>query len=147
MKNLPRIVVDTREQRPLNFGRLPLVRKKLDFGDYSLRGFESRVAVERKSIQDLWGTLSQPVAWARFEREMQRAQLAGCRVHVVVEGHVGSVLVGNGRVALQPLRLMDRLWETCHMYGMGATFACGRVEAGHVVTAILRGAWRAESRA
>lgn len=142
---LPSIIVDTREQKPLQFGHLRTTRKKLDYGDYSLRGFERRVAVERKSLLDLWGTLSQEWNWDRFNKELARAQAAGCRLHVVVESGPAQVLRESRWCAMKPERILDRLWESCHLYGASATFACGRDMAGSTALAILRGAWRAET--
>lgn len=66
MADIPRIVVDTREQAPFLFDGFTTVRRKLDAGDYSLEGFENRVAVERKSHGDCWGSMS--LGRARFER-------------------------------------------------------------------------------
>jgi ERCC4-type nuclease len=77
------IVIDSREQRPFLFtgirsdarcgGRVlavPLVRRGLVSGDYSLEGYESRVACERKSLADLYSTLGQ--GRKRFQRELER---------------------------------------------------------------------------
>lgn len=77
------VVVDTREQAPFTFTGLtcdvadgggPLTiqttRGTLKSGDYSLAGFETRVACERKSLADLYGTIGQ--GRDRFERELQR---------------------------------------------------------------------------
>lgn len=94
------VVCDTREQRGFDFfGVAPelftvpydfsdLERDKADgsgilgvrtvtgtlrSGDYSLRGFEHRLAVERKSPQDMYSTISQ--GRERFERELERMSL------------------------------------------------------------------------
>ena len=91
------VVIDTREQRGFDFygiapdlievpyafedmrtdkadGGIPLtvpiVEGTLKSGDYSLKGFESRVAVERKSLADWYGTLGK--GRDRFERELER---------------------------------------------------------------------------
>lgn len=77
------VVVDTREQKPFDFldlqcdaadGGGPLtvdtVRGTLASGDYSLAGFEQRVACERKSLEDAYGTIGQ--GRDRFERELAR---------------------------------------------------------------------------
>lgn len=45
-------IVDTREQTPLRL-LIPTVRGTLQTGDYSLRGLEHMIAIERKSLQDL----------------------------------------------------------------------------------------------
>ena len=55
-----RVVCDSREQQPYTFAGFPAVVEVagLEAGDYSLAGFERRVAIERKSIQDLVGCLT-----------------------------------------------------------------------------------------
>lgn len=56
---LPELLVDSREKKPLVFEHLPYRSCSLRTGDYSIRGLESRFTVERKSMPDLIGTLSQ----------------------------------------------------------------------------------------
>ena len=75
-----KVVVDSREQLPYEFSGMigpsdealmvPTVVKGLPSGDYSIEGFEDQVAVERKSLDDLYGS----VTWGRdrFEREIER---------------------------------------------------------------------------
>lgn len=67
---LPLLVVDTREQRPLTFTHLAAERGTLATGDYSVDGLHSRFAVERKSVPDLVGSLTQ--GRERFFRELER---------------------------------------------------------------------------
>ena len=72
------IIRDTREQVPWSFDGMPgkgenVVTIPLEFatlkaGDYSIKGYEDRVAIERKSLEDLYGTLGG--GRDRFEREM-----------------------------------------------------------------------------
>jgi DNA excision repair protein ERCC-4 len=68
---VPNIVIDTREQTPLEFMRMIANRGTLTTGDYSFAGGEDCFAIERKSIADL-------VACCigenrdRFERELHR---------------------------------------------------------------------------
>jgi ERCC4-type nuclease len=77
------ILIDSREQMPFRFtglradakeGRWPLAvttrTETLPTGDYSLEGMADRVAVERKSLADLFATLGQDRE--RFERELVR---------------------------------------------------------------------------
>lgn len=66
------IVIDTREQKPYNFYGVEVVHSALKTGDYSVEGFEHRIAVERKSLNDLANTLGR--GRARFKREIDRAQ-------------------------------------------------------------------------
>ncbi len=82
------IAIDTREQLPYAFEKIEAPRKNsnkkekllyldlptkittLRSGDYSIVGHESSVAVERKSAEDLYSTVSQ--GRDRFTRELQR---------------------------------------------------------------------------
>lgn len=51
------MIVDSREQLAYSFIGLKSERKKLNAGDYSIKGFESRVAVERKTLEDAYGVV------------------------------------------------------------------------------------------
>lgn len=90
------ILTDTREQRPYPFDAIPAdvehggglwrVRteaRALPSGDYSLDGFAHRIAVERKSVGDLFGTLS--AGRGRFVRELERLAAFDFAA-VVIEG-------------------------------------------------------------
>ena len=66
------IVIDTREQNQLfkhSLKGLAVVRDTLKYGDYSVRGFESSIVVERKSLPDLLGSLGG--GRERFKRELE----------------------------------------------------------------------------
>jgi DNA excision repair protein ERCC-4 len=81
------IVIDTREQAPLFTQSLPkglvVVRDTLDAGDYSIRGFERQIAVERKTIGDLLGCLGNDRD--RFKRELEKLKSYEWRA-ICVEG-------------------------------------------------------------
>lgn len=77
------VTIDTREQAPYQFTGLradavknraelivPTHLQALASGDYSICGFENRIAIERKSKEDLFGTLGQ--GRERFVRELER---------------------------------------------------------------------------
>ncbi len=67
---MPTVIVDTREQTPLMFTRLQSVTGTLATGDYSVLGLERDVAIERKSIPDLIGSITRERD--RFMREVDR---------------------------------------------------------------------------
>ena len=96
-----RIVVDTREKEPYSFplDGVQTIRRKLVAGDYSLDGFEERVAVERKSLADFVSTVIH--ARSRFTRELTRLQEfeAAC---VVVEAGMDDILAGRYRGHAHP---------------------------------------------
>ena len=68
------IIADTREQCPYTFTCIdppPQVEvATLRTGDYSLRGYEDAFCVERKTLQDAYGTFGQ--GRQRFQRELER---------------------------------------------------------------------------
>lgn len=68
-----KILIDSREQRPFEFASFDVAPETatLPCGDYSLPGFVDRVAVERKSLDDLVGCLVGKNR-DRFERELAR---------------------------------------------------------------------------
>lgn len=67
------IILDSREQDGLSFDGfrgVDVIRYGLKTGDYSIQGYENVICFERKSIQDLVGTLIG--GHERFLREMER---------------------------------------------------------------------------
>jgi ERCC4-type nuclease len=67
----PTILIDTREQTPLEFKRLPTTRGTLLTGDYSFIGAEELFSVERKSVDDLVSCCAGDKR-RRLERELHR---------------------------------------------------------------------------
>ena len=102
------VVIDTREQFPFAFtglqadaaqGHRPLIVQTqagtLQSGDYSILGAEAEVAIERKSLDDLYGTIGQ--GRERFERELARLQeiaasTAYSHASVVIEAGWGEII-------------------------------------------------------
>ena len=59
----PTLIIDSMEQKPYSFKSFRkwfsgMERRKLAAGDYSITGLEDKVAVERKSLQDLFNCYS-----------------------------------------------------------------------------------------
>jgi ERCC4-type nuclease len=75
------------------------VRRGLPVGDYSLEGYESVVAVERKSLDDFVGTVIR--ARGRFERELDCLKEFELGV-VVVEATHEDVLQHRYRANVHP---------------------------------------------
>ena len=74
-------IVDSREQNALNLEPLTTVTSTLPTGDYSVRGLEHVVAIERKSLGDLVGCVGRDRE--RFDREVQRLLAYPVRILVV----------------------------------------------------------------
>jgi DNA excision repair protein ERCC-4 len=98
-KHLLPIIIDTREQTPFLFAGYPVSirRDGLEAGDYSVSGFERRIALERKSLDDLLGCLTHDRE--RFERELAR-----------MRGYdVAMVVVESPLIALRQHRYKSRM--------------------------------------
>ena len=112
MSNLPsitmRIIRDSREQAPLTFTGYPVevAVGALASGDYSLHGFENRIALERKSLPDLVACLGPERE--RFTRELQRLKAfdAAC---VIVEASSDDLRRGLYRSKLDA----GAAWQSC----------------------------------
>jgi ERCC4-type nuclease len=73
----PILIVDTREQHPFEFDGddafESIEHTKLDQGDYSLKGLEHIVSIERKAnVNEIYTNLSSQEARTRFYAEAQR---------------------------------------------------------------------------
>jgi len=147
------VAVDSREQHPYEFrglrgranqGHRPLLvtveRCCLATGDYSIRGFESQVAVERKSLADLYATLGQHRR--RFEAEHQRMARME-RARVVIEAEWSEILgcppPGSG-LAPKSVIATARSWEIA--YGVPWIAVPGRRFAELETFRFLEEFWR-----
>jgi len=87
--DLSTVVVDTREQKPLwTPEKDGVVRATLASGDYSLVGYEERMAIERKSVADLFGSIGRGRDNFLMEtRRLHEMPVSG----LVVEGTLANV--------------------------------------------------------
>lgn len=103
---LPVLIIDTREQTPLAFSRLPSRTGTLTSGDYSIAGLESDFAIERKSIPDLVGSLTS--GRERFMREVDR--LRGFPfARLLIVGTEAEIIEGQYRSNANPTAMMHSL--------------------------------------
>jgi ERCC4-type nuclease len=63
------IIIDTREQLKIPFKNFEVAT--LQTGDYSIKGYENLISIERKSAIDLYGTLGK--GNKRFKKELERS--------------------------------------------------------------------------
>ena len=79
-----KIIIDTREQKPLKFTGHETITRKLDEGDYNIAELEDKIVIERKSLQDLYGSIIQD--HARFKKEILRARDKNKKFYIFIEG-------------------------------------------------------------
>ncbi|HAL92386.1 MAG TPA: hypothetical protein DCM68_05110 [Verrucomicrobia bacterium] len=131
------VVCDSREQLPFGFAGLPatVTVGTLEAGDYSIRGFERRVAVERKSLQDLVGCLG--AERDRFERELVRLRGYDAAA-VVVEEPMAALRAGHYRGRLDPEAAWQSILAFSMRYRVPFIFCRDRAEAEQVTYHTLR---------
>jgi ERCC4-type nuclease len=90
------IIRDTREQKGKGWmfrasaNCHGMESRKLDVGDYAIEGLEDTIMIERKTIGDLWGTLGPQKNYARFLREMDRAEDHVIK-YMIIEGNMADI--------------------------------------------------------
>jgi DNA excision repair protein ERCC-4 len=136
----PTIVIDSREQEPLTFSNLPTVRGTLDTGDYSIRGLEHLVAVERKSLGDLLACVGRERD--RFKRELQRLRAYRFRI-LVIEASAENLERGDWRSQLQPSHVLGSLAAWIAQHGLPIWLAGDHEATGRFVERYLFQAARA----
>lgn len=104
------VLVDTREKTPSDLGDMHHERATLDTGDYSIKGLEKFVRVERKSLPDLVGCIGRDRD--RFEREMVRIRGFHHKA-VLVECTWDDVYRGEWRGKIKPNHVIGSLvrWQ------------------------------------
>lgn len=135
-------VVDTREQMPLDLSPLTAVVDTLATGDYSVRGLEHVVAIERKSLSDLIGCVGGERE--RFDREVQRLLSYPVRC-LVVESTWPEIERGEWRGRVTPSAALGSLlgWIA---HGLPVVMTGNHERAGTYVARLLytaaRRRWR-----
>ena len=136
------LIIDTREQDYLAFGRTATVRTKLEYGDYAFQS-DQTVAVERKSLADLIGTLIG--GYDRFVREIERCREVGGYLVVLCETDIHSALTFDqipkirAHTKVSPQVVFHNIRELSQTYGDAVQFAfCeDRLHMTRVIAATL----------
>lgn len=132
------IIIDTREQAPFDFTRYPDVqveRGTLTTGDYSLAGFESVIACERKELNDLIACL-QNGNRERFEKELAR----GATLHrfaVLVEASLEDISRHRYRSLMEPKAALQSVFAFSIRFGTNFLFCGNRAGAEYACYSLL----------
>lgn len=136
------VIADSREQRPLDLiveyektqTPLRVIRGTLQTGDYSVRGLEHLVCVERKSLDDLIGCVTS--SRERFERELERSRGIETVV-LIVEASWASIELGQYRSKVSPKAVIGSLYAWRARYGINLEMAGDRPRAALAVARTL----------
>ncbi len=136
------IYVDTREQDPLVFNHAEIQIATLPFGDY-YSTLENNIFIERKSLNDLIGTLSR--GFERFQKEILRTREQNCYLVVLVEEEFNNVMSFNllslkfkKGARIQPEFIFHNIRDLIQKYeNIQFLFVKGREESARVVKCIF----------
>lgn len=131
-----RIIVDSREQRPLFKG----VTRKLDEGDYNTENLLPHIVIERKSPSDLYGSIVQ--GHNRFVDEIIRSKLKGKKFYLVVEctekDFYGKNWSGSQYSRLPSKTTAKIISTMVERYGVMIVWCEGRIDARRKIKEIIR---------
>jgi ERCC4-type nuclease len=133
-----KILIDTREQKPLRFKHKQIsevITKKLDIGDYGCQFEDGHVVpifFERKSISDLYGTLGK--GYSRFKKEVNRALDSKSQLIIIVEGSLTDVSRGTCHCKRKPQSLIDQVFTLFVKHGLMPVFCTNRAEMSAFIT-------------
>jgi ERCC4-type nuclease len=131
-------IVDSREQNALNLEPLTTITSTLPTGDYSVRGLEHVIAIERKSLDDLVGCVGRDRE--RFDREVQRLLAFPVRILVIessweaIESHEPAFPQWRGKVTREAVLGSLMGWQAA---GLSVHMAGDHERAGKHVARML----------
>ncbi len=130
-----KIYVDNREQRPILDGE----PKTLNVGDYTTKLLFNKFHIERKSLSDLYGTLT--TGNSRFKYELFRAAWHSINIEVHVEGTFDDFInkrFAKGNERKFPSEGLERLIKTFEKrYFLKFYFHAGRPASKKAILARL----------
>lgn len=136
----PCIIVDTREQTPFLFSEnVETQRAGLHCGDYSVVGLTAAVAIERKSLDDLVGSVT-----AGRERFMACCA-RGAKLDffcIVVEAALSDVIAGRYVSKTRPQSVVGSMLAIHVDYGIPTIWAGSRSNAANLTERLLTRLWR-----
>jgi ERCC4-type nuclease len=132
------VIIDSREQMPYEF-RLPTEVAGLKTGDYSVKGLESWVAVERKTVADLVACLT--TGRDRFENELHRGRGLDYFA-LVVEASLVDLATGKYRSQMLPKAVIQSLMTFSVRYRLPVFFAENRVYGERITESLLQKYYR-----
>jgi len=135
------IIIDTREQRPYLFKGYPIFQQALPAGDYSIRGFETFIAIERKQAEEVY--LNFGHGRERFMRECEKLSSYE-RKAIIIENDFERLVNppdytrAKYKMKLKRSHIMGSLAKLIGEYGIPVIFASGRREGNELTFAILK---------
>jgi ERCC4-type nuclease len=134
------IKIDTREQRPFDFSGYGISTEvgTLASGDYSLAGYESQVAIERKSLDDFIRSIIHERE--RFFAELRRLQEMSYAA-IVVEGSLVDIFGKRYHGDASTESVLGSTVAIMVDFGIPVLFCGNRPGAAWMTAALLKRFW------
>jgi len=130
------ILIDTREKKPWEFRHWATQRKGLKHGDYSVKGLEGKIAIERKSLPDLFQSFT------KTRKQMVKRLTAMGKLDypvMIVEASLFDVVNGYSRSSANGRLLFGSVSALCAYHGVGFVLANNREEAELTAVFMIEG--------
>ena len=142
----PTLIIDSMEQKPFSFRPfrkwfVVIERRKLPVGDYSIRGLEDRVAVERKSLQDLFNCCSPYGSREAFVRSCERLSKLEFAA-LIIEGSITKILRATEFSSMHPNAVFGTIQALAVRWGIQPWFAPTRAVAEEITACLLHKAYQ-----
>jgi ERCC4-type nuclease len=130
------LAVDTREQLPWTFGdKVETLTVTMPAGDYGIVGYETRIAIERKSLPDLKGSIT-------YRREPFKRELEILATYeaafVIVEANLGDIYLDDRHSAVHPNSVLGSCVAITIDYGVPILWAGSRPKAAELCFRLLK---------
>jgi DNA excision repair protein ERCC-4 len=142
----PTLIIDSMEQKPYSFKPFlkwfaAIERRKLLTGDYSISGLEDRVAIERKSLQDLFNCCSPYGSREAFVRSCERLWKLDFAA-LVIEGSITKTLRSTEFSSMHPNAVFGTIQALAVRWGIQPWFAPTRTLAEEITACLLHKAYQ-----
>ena len=124
-----KILIDQQEKLPLPFkvgGNISeVITKHLPFGDYWCEletGQEIPIMFERKSLPDLFSTLSNEDGIRRHKTKLEKATVMDCKLYLIIDGTLSDAYEGVTHTQVEPKPLVKRIFTFKVKYGFHPIF-------------------------
>ena len=139
------MIIDTREQKALKFykSNIKMKTQKLVCGDYCmlfLDGKISNVVFERKTITDLFGTMTS--GYERFKKAILRAQSKDISMFLIIIGSFSKVAKGTRYSKTQGISVIRTVFSLWVRYNIIPIFAEDKHVAAEIITQYYMASWR-----
>ena len=133
-----RVIIDTREQLPWELAAegLETIPGTLQSGDYSIDGYQSLFAIERKSLADFYGSITS--GRERFEREISRLSSYHRKAVIIEDSYQSALEPGEHGRNIYPAAITGTIAAWYIRYGVPFIFISSRKKATEFAAALFR---------